>query len=239
MPNGAEEKFRWGDRRESHSFLKGKVGYRIAPSSAPVCALGYLPPEGKAFGRWERSEAVVGLFRAPCLSPDLGTFFRENAFQHIFPRKCVPNRSWYIGGNCPSAVSEITTTKTSEWERAAIKTRVQGGALVFFPPAFFKESRAPARGRAGNGALRPKAASEAPTRRVPPPQPPAGEPTWMVSPSIPHPRGKHNSPTGAAPVFRPTPPWLGGPPGTAAGQTPCPPGRWAGPPPPPGGGRSP
>ena len=82
--------------------------------------------------------AVVGLFRVPCLSPDLESFFHKNAFQHIFPRKCVPNRSWYIGGNCPSAVSEITTTKTSEWERAAIKTRVQGGALVFFPPAFFQ-----------------------------------------------------------------------------------------------------
>ena len=63
-------------------------------------------------------------------------------------------------------MSETTIPKTSEWERAAIKTRVQGGALVFFPPTFFKESRAPARGRAGNGALRPKAASEAPTQRV-------------------------------------------------------------------------
>ena len=160
LPNGAEEKFRWGDRREPPSFLQGKVGYRIAPSSAPVCALGHLPPKGKALGRWERSEAVVGLFRGPCLSPDLGTFFRENAFQHIFPRKCVPNRSWYIGGNCPSAVSEITTTKTSEWERAAIKTRVQGGALVFFPPAFFqrKPGRKESRGRApappGLGAAR-------------------------------------------------------------------------------------
>ena len=160
LPNGAEEKFRWGDRREPPSFLQGKVGYRIAPSSAPVCALGHLPPKGKALGRWERSEAVVGLFRVPCLSPDLGTFFRENAFQHIFPRKCVPNRSWYIGGNCPSAVSEITTTKTSEWERAAIKTRVQGGALVFFPPAFFqrKPGRKESRGRApappGLGAAR-------------------------------------------------------------------------------------
>ena len=29
-------------------FLQGKVGYRIAPSSAPVCALGHLPPKGKA-----------------------------------------------------------------------------------------------------------------------------------------------------------------------------------------------
>ena len=29
-------------------LLQGKVGYRVAPSSAPVCALGHLPPEGKA-----------------------------------------------------------------------------------------------------------------------------------------------------------------------------------------------
>ena len=50
LPNGAEENFRWGDSREPPSFLQGKVGYRIAPSSAPVCALGHLPPKGKALG---------------------------------------------------------------------------------------------------------------------------------------------------------------------------------------------
>ena len=148
-PTG-QEKQPVGATVSNPPFLQGKVGYQIAPSSAPVCALGHLPPKGKALGRWERSEAVVGLLRAPCLSPDLESFFHKNAFQHIFPRKCVPNRSWYIGGNCPSAVSEITTTKTSEWERAAIKTRVQGGALVFFPPAFFqrKPGRKESRGRA-------------------------------------------------------------------------------------------
>ena len=31
-------------------LLQGKVGYRVAPSSAPVCALGHLPPKGKALG---------------------------------------------------------------------------------------------------------------------------------------------------------------------------------------------
>ena len=31
-------------------LLQGKVGYEIAPSSAPVCALGHLPPKGKALG---------------------------------------------------------------------------------------------------------------------------------------------------------------------------------------------
>ena len=47
-------------------------------------------------------------------------------------------------------MSETTIPKTSEWERAAIKTRVQGGALVFFPPTFSKESRAPPPESAGN-----------------------------------------------------------------------------------------
>ena len=33
LPNGAGEKFRWGDRREPpFLFLQGKVGYRVAPS---------------------------------------------------------------------------------------------------------------------------------------------------------------------------------------------------------------
>ncbi len=34
----------------SPPFLQGKVGYQIAPSSAPVCALGHLPPQGEGFG---------------------------------------------------------------------------------------------------------------------------------------------------------------------------------------------
>ena len=44
LPNGAEEKFRWGDRREPPSFLQGKVGYRIAPSS--VTFGDSFPPRG-------------------------------------------------------------------------------------------------------------------------------------------------------------------------------------------------
>ena len=49
MPNGAEEKFRWGDRRQPPSFLQGKVGYRIAPSSDPASPA-HLSPKGKALG---------------------------------------------------------------------------------------------------------------------------------------------------------------------------------------------
>ena len=42
------------------------------------------------FGVAGRSGTVVGLFRNPSTCPDLGTFFCENAFQHIFSRKMRP-----------------------------------------------------------------------------------------------------------------------------------------------------
>ena len=48
-----------------------------------------------------------------------------------------------------------------------MKTRVQGGALVFFPPAFFQRKPGSPAGVGGAlGALRPKVASEPPTQRV-------------------------------------------------------------------------
>ena len=53
--------------RSSYVFYAGGVGGRravIAPSSAPVCALGHLPPEGKAgrilFSHTIQPELVVG-----------------------------------------------------------------------------------------------------------------------------------------------------------------------------------
>ena len=48
-PTG-QEKQPVGATVSNPPFLQGKVGYQIAPSSAPVCALGHLPPEGKALG---------------------------------------------------------------------------------------------------------------------------------------------------------------------------------------------
>ena len=44
------------------------------------------------FGVVGRSGTVIRLLRCPSACPDLETFFRENAFQHISPRKYVPNR---------------------------------------------------------------------------------------------------------------------------------------------------
>ena len=78
------------------------LGNPVAPSSAPVCALGHLPPRGEGFGGWRHS--------------GLEPFFHKHAFQHIFPRKCVPNRSWHTGGNSPTIVPKTTIPKTSERE---------------------------------------------------------------------------------------------------------------------------
>ena len=64
-------------------------------------------------------------------------------FSAYFSGKCVPNRFWHTGGNSRTTVPEPTIPKTSEWERAAIKAGSRGLPLVFFPPTFFKESRAP------------------------------------------------------------------------------------------------
>ena len=47
-PTGQEKNSVGATGESLSAFLQGKVGYRIAPSSAPVCALGHLPPEGKA-----------------------------------------------------------------------------------------------------------------------------------------------------------------------------------------------
>ena len=50
-PTEQEKNLRWGDSRQPpFLFLQGKVGCRVAPSSAPVYALGHLPPKGKALG---------------------------------------------------------------------------------------------------------------------------------------------------------------------------------------------
>ncbi len=47
----------------------------------------------RSFWRSCRIVPVMGLFRRPSSYPDLGTFFHKMLFQHIFTRKCVPNRS--------------------------------------------------------------------------------------------------------------------------------------------------
>ena len=116
MPNGAGEKFRWGDWREPLRLSTRKGWVQGRPLIRPGFA-GPPSPRGEGFGGDE---------------PDLETFFHKHAFQHIFPRKCVPNRSWHTGGNSPTIVPKTTIPKTSERERAGHKPGVQGLPLVFF-----------------------------------------------------------------------------------------------------------
>ena len=116
-------------------FLQGKVGYWIAPSSDPASPA-HLPPEGKALG--VGAQRVENFLSQKCFP---AYFFRKNASQ--------------IGFSIPDEIAprphqrQRSPKRANESERA-IKTRVQGGALVFFPPTFFKESRAPPRSSAGN-----------------------------------------------------------------------------------------
>ena len=77
----------------------------------------------------------------------------------FFPEKCVPNRFWHTRGNSPSAVSETTTAKTSEWERASIKTGVQGRSPGPLSPHFSGEMGTPP-GRRAPGALRPEVSEQ-------------------------------------------------------------------------------
>ena len=130
LPNGAEEKFRWGDRREPPSFLQGKVGYRIAPSSAPVCALGHLPPKGKALG--------VGMILPVCETT----------------RPSPP--SWGAGrygrgmqGRRPVSEHRKNLPLATNQREVGPGRREPLSALVFFPPAFFQRKPGPRPGPGG------------------------------------------------------------------------------------------
>ena len=188
MPNGAEEKFRWGDRREpSFLFLQGKVGYRVAPSSAPVCALGHLPPKGKALG--------VGMILPVCETT----------------RPSPP--SWGAGrygrgmqGRRPVSEHRKNLPLATNQREVGPGRREPLSALVFFPPTFSKESRAPPPESAGNPRCRVHPATvptEPPTDdRGPPPG--AGRATGRCAPrprkSPDHGKGPY---PGAGPLLRP------------------------------------
>ena len=124
------------------------LGESIAPSSAPVCALGHLPPEGKALGRRSGAE----------------TFFRKNAFSAYFLLENASKIGFEnIGGNSPTTVPNTTIPKTSEWERAAMKKRGPGGSPISFSP-FLGRNGDPA-GQAGPRGAAPRGLVTAPTTR--------------------------------------------------------------------------
>ena len=133
------------------------------PPAPPV--LKPLAARSFCFGVGWRSGAIVGLLRHPCTCPDLETFFHKNAFQHIFPRKCVPNRFWDTVSNSPSTGTMCPTTpKRASGNERAIKPGVQGACpRPSFSP-FLGRNGDPRRAGGPPGALRP----EAPEKLRPP-----------------------------------------------------------------------
>ena len=98
---------------------------------------------------------VAGLLRYPCPYPDLETFFCKMLFQHIFTRKCVPNRFLGYRRNSPSNESEITIPKTSEWQRAAIKVGSRAEPRSSFSP-FLGRNGDPRRAGGATGRCAPR-----------------------------------------------------------------------------------
>ncbi len=123
-------------------FYKERLGTG-SPPHPPQCAhWGTFPPRGRLL-----HSGVVRAITGPI-----------KMLSSIFP---LENAS-QIGLNIPEVTAPLSYQRQRSPKRAneserAIKTRVQGGALVFFPPTFSKESRAPPPESAGPpGALRPK-----------------------------------------------------------------------------------
>ena len=91
----------------------------------------------RSFWRLWRIVPVVGLFRHPSVCPDLGTFFRKNAFQHIF----LENAS-QIGLGIPDEIAPLSYQRQRSPKRASgnertLKLGVQGATPpALFPPAF-------------------------------------------------------------------------------------------------------
>ena len=142
-PTGQEKK-PVGATGSNPLFYKERLGTE-SPPHPPQCAhWGTFPPRGRLW-TWE------------CL----------------FPSEKPPPPARPAGGRAVTNVGlwaagqSRNIEKTSPWPPTRERW-VQGGETLS-PPwcsflrLSFKESRAPARGRAGNGALRPKGASEPPT----------------------------------------------------------------------------
>ena len=102
----------------------------------------------RSFWRSCRMVPVVGLLRHPCLCPDLETFFRKNAFQHIF----LENAS-QIGLGIPDEIAPLSYQRQRSPKRAngrerAMNPGVQGRSPGPLSPHFSGEMGTPA-GQAG------------------------------------------------------------------------------------------
>ena len=166
LPNGAREKFRWGDRREPPLFYKERLGTG-SPSHPPQCAhWGTFPPRGRLWGD----------------APDLETFFRKNAFQHIFPRKMRPKSVLAYRRQQPFDRTKANQPQTQRVGTSGHKNRGSRGlAPGPLSPHFSGEMGTPPGRRAPRGAA-PRGTGKAPTTRrvrstLPRPRPgPGGNP---------------------------------------------------------------
>ena len=150
FPTGQEKK-PVGSTVSNPPFLQGKVGYRVAPSSAPVCALGHLPPEGKALGC-----ASLPVYETTSPSPP--------------SRWAGRYERWFMGRRPVSEHRKNLPLATNQREVGpGRKNLFLPGVLSsgFLPK---KAGPPPGAGRA-TGRCAPRAASEPPTRRVRSPAP--------------------------------------------------------------------
>ena len=145
-------------------LLQGKVGYQIAPSSDPALPA-HLPPKGKALG--------VGASLS-----DYNTHPSQPAQLGGGPLRAL------VHGPQARQKKERTPAGSPQTRKGGSREEEPLPPWCSFLRLSSKESRAPARGRAGNGALRPEASKKprppkgyAVPRRPPPP----GAPPLHVS----------------------------------------------------------
>ncbi len=184
FPTGQEKK-PVGSTVSNPPFLQGKVGYRVAPSSATVCALGHLPPKGKAWG--VETQRGGNVLSQKCF---FSIFFPENASQIglRISEEIVPRTDQ----------SQPSPNPASGNERLS-KPGVQGACPGPLSPHVSGEMGTPA-GQAGPRGAAPRGREK--------PRPPVG----YALPEAPGPPAPPGGPMGSGPNLDPRPGPGGNPP---------------------------
>ena len=154
-----------------------RAGARLSPEKAGGKSAGGLAPwipgfmarsfPLARFGVVGRSGTIVVFICNHFRALIWGLSFAKMLFSIFFPENAPQ-----IGLSIPEETASLSYQRQRSPKRAneserAIKTRVQGGALVFFPPTFSKESRTPPRSSAGPpGRCAPRPGRAPPTLRV-------------------------------------------------------------------------
>ena len=147
MPNGAEENFRWGDRREPpfFYFYKERLGTGSPPHPTRLRRPTF-PPEGKALG--------VGRTLPVCETTSPSP---PSRWAGRYGRKIQGRRPGKKEGSPPQG-----PPNQKRW--------VQGGrtssSLVFFPPAFFQRKPGPRPGPGGQRGAAPRGGFRGTTQRA-------------------------------------------------------------------------